>query len=437
MVRPLHRAAGDRPRAVHRDRAAARLAAVSAGRSGGSARAARRGRRGTVAVATLTDALDHPPALVLFAFAFFALAALRRSSGAARRPARAGRRRGWRRSVTSSRATGAAGGGTVHAGSRWLSSRSRLIELQTSEDVRLKPGDSAEVGDYTVTYDRPTSRSTPRSRSSRFGAVLAVERDVGAFARSPARGYYSSSSGDATIAGFFEGEATSEVGRDTELGRPVDGDAPRSRAARTASPSDRRRAASGSARTLPTPGLAAQVEAMVVRTDRQGQVIHQHRWTLSPPAAGRLPRQREPVRDLDLDRRRDRRRRRADRRLAGTRGAGARAGRLRGRLARDLGRVRFLSCQGAGVESSSSSDRTLCSRCVSCYAVLAAFVAGRARRSPSPRRGRDAGLRRPRGPQGGALPPDPRRRARSRRADASGLTGSNSTPSCAARRSRC
>ena len=39
--------------------------------------------------------------------------------------------------------------------------------FQTSRDLRLSPGESAEVGDYTVTYERADrARSTAPSRSS-------------------------------------------------------------------------------------------------------------------------------------------------------------------------------------------------------------------------------------------------------------------------------
>ena len=112
VVRPLHDAARDRARAVHRDRAAARLA------PGERAAALWRLVRGplaaavvaTVAVAALTDALSEPAALVLFAFAVFALAALAagvlaRGVGAAGADGRRPARRRWSRSRP---ATGAA-----------------------------------------------------------------------------------------------------------------------------------------------------------------------------------------------------------------------------------------------------------------------------------------------------------------------------------------
>jgi cytochrome c-type biogenesis protein CcmF len=139
----------------------------------------------------------------------------------------------------------------------------------------MKPGDSAKVGDYTVIYDRPTQSIDAKEQKLSFGAVLAVDRDGNRFATlQPARNYYSSTSGDPTIAGFFEGEATSEVGRKTRVGgdlwtamrpdlAPLDP---------VIAEVDRKLAASlpeiGS--QGPTP---AQVEAMRAYTDRQGQVI--------------------------------------------------------------------------------------------------------------------------------------------------------------------
>ncbi len=83
----------------------------------------------------------------------------------------------------------------------------------------MKPGDSAEVGDYTVTYVRPTQAIDAKEQKLSFGAVLEVDRDGKRFATLyPARQYYSSTSADPTIAGFFEGEATSEVGKRNGVG---------------------------------------------------------------------------------------------------------------------------------------------------------------------------------------------------------------------------
>ncbi len=232
----------------------------------------------TAAVAAFTDALDHPAALVLFSFAFFALAALAaefiRGAAAQRALTGGGALTALRTVVARNRRR--YGGYTVHAGIAILFlAVAASSSFQTSEDVRMKPGDSAEVGDYTVTYERPTQSIDTAEQKLTFGAVLAVERDGESFASlHPAREYYSSGSGDATIAGFFEGEATSEVGRETRVGgdlwtamrpdlAPLD---------EVIAEVDHRLAA-----RLPEVGsegpTPAQVEAMRAYTDRQGEVI--------------------------------------------------------------------------------------------------------------------------------------------------------------------
>jgi cytochrome c-type biogenesis protein CcmF len=95
--------------------------------------------------------------------------------------------------------------------------------FQTSRDLSLKPGQSAEVGDYTIKYERPYT-STPATPEDEqkivFGAVLSVSRDGEEVTRlTPSREYHSGSASDpmAPIRSFFEGEATSEVGRDESL----------------------------------------------------------------------------------------------------------------------------------------------------------------------------------------------------------------------------
>ena len=99
----------------------------------------------------------------------------RRSSSAAsaraeRSRAAAGSRRS-ARSLTRNRRR--YGGYVVHVGLVLaLFGIAASSSFQTSRDLRLSPGDSAEVGDYTVTYERPTSdaRSVPAtSRSSSSG----------------------------------------------------------------------------------------------------------------------------------------------------------------------------------------------------------------------------------------------------------------------------
>ena len=70
------------------------------------------------------------------------------------------------------------------------------------------------MGDYRVTYTKPTAYIDTGEQRLTFGALLAVEREGKPLATlTPSRNYYSSTSTGPTIANFFEGEATSEVGR--------------------------------------------------------------------------------------------------------------------------------------------------------------------------------------------------------------------------------
>jgi cytochrome c-type biogenesis protein CcmF len=83
-------------------------------------------------------------------------------------------------------------------------------------DVRLSPGQTSKVGDYTVTYREPTT-GVLEDRSGTgapitFGAVLDVRKGDKRFVLRPSRNFYESrEAGAGPIARFFEGEATSEV----------------------------------------------------------------------------------------------------------------------------------------------------------------------------------------------------------------------------------
>jgi len=171
---------------------------------------------GTAAVIVLADAQSEPAALVLFAFAFFALAALIaefwRGAAAQRALGGGGRLGALARIVSRNRRR--YGGYIAHAGIAIVFiAVAASSSFQTSADLRMGPGDSAEVGDYTVTYVRPTTEISGEEQRLTFGAELAVARDGEPLTTlRPSRNYYSSASGG-TIAGFFEGEATSEVGQ--------------------------------------------------------------------------------------------------------------------------------------------------------------------------------------------------------------------------------
>ena len=156
----------------------------------------------------------------MFAFAFFALAALVgefwRGASAQRALAGGSFTAALGRVVTRNRRR--YGGYVVHAGiAILLIAVAASSSFQTSEDRRLEPGDSTEVGDFTLTYERPTVIHDPDEERLTFGAVLTVDRDGERFATlHPSRNYYAANTSDGSagpLRSFFEGEATSEVGR--------------------------------------------------------------------------------------------------------------------------------------------------------------------------------------------------------------------------------
>ncbi len=92
--------------------------------------------------------------------------------------------------------------------------------FQQARDVELNPGQSARVGDYDVTYVRPTSAvvPAPNGRLERIdlGAVMRLSRagePVGEMVSR--RSFFPSSAPElGAVSRFFEGEATSEVALD-------------------------------------------------------------------------------------------------------------------------------------------------------------------------------------------------------------------------------
>ena len=168
-----------------------------------------------VLLAFSTDAADSPWALFLFAFAAFTLVALAQEfwrAGTARRAltgdvlpaAMAGAIARNRRRY---------GGYIVHAGiAILLVGIAASSSFQTNRDLRLEVGESAQVGDYEVTYERLAA--DPQSERVAFIATLDVRRDGEQFALlAPARNYYPTQNPMAgPIGRYFEGEATSEIG---------------------------------------------------------------------------------------------------------------------------------------------------------------------------------------------------------------------------------
>ena len=178
----------------------------------------------TIGLIPLTDAGGEPFALALFAFAAFALTALAQefAKGVSARRALAGGSAAAALAAIVTRNRRRYGGYLVHVGiAVLLIGVAGSTSFQTSRDLFLSPGESATVGDYEVTYVEPRQSVSGSEERLTLGAVLDVRRDGELFTTlSPTRNYYSSRNADpaSPVRGFFEGEATSEVGRTDGLG---------------------------------------------------------------------------------------------------------------------------------------------------------------------------------------------------------------------------
>ncbi|CAN5595521.1 cytochrome c biogenesis protein CcsA [soil metagenome] len=171
-----------------------------------------------------TDSPQHPVALIMFGICAFTFAGLAGEFARGASAQRALTGASWPTALgrVIGRNRRRYGGYTVHVGIVVLFvGVAASSSFQTSRDVRLTPGQSASVGDYRVTYKQPTSSIDAKQQSLSFGAILAVERNGKPFTTlHPSRSYFSNSSSDPSegIRGFFEGEATSEVGRRESAG---------------------------------------------------------------------------------------------------------------------------------------------------------------------------------------------------------------------------
>jgi cytochrome c-type biogenesis protein CcmF len=179
-----------------------------------------------VLLAIFTDAASKPLALAMFGVAAFALAAVAREfirGAGAQRSLGGG---SWARSLVTvaSRNRRRYGGYVVHAGlAVALIAVAASSSFQVSRDLRLRPGDTASVGDgYRVRYVRPTTHIDPVQQLVTFGSVLRVTHDGKPYTTlTPSRNYYASATeqpGTGPVRSFFAGNATSEVGRKTTAG---------------------------------------------------------------------------------------------------------------------------------------------------------------------------------------------------------------------------
>ncbi len=166
-------------------------------------------------LALFTDAAQSLWALGLFTFAAFALTGLAQEfwNGAAARHRLSGDSMPVALVGVVSRNRRRYGGYIVHVGVIvLLIGIAASSSFQTKRDLNLRPGESAVVDGRTITYVEPTVATDPEKLS--FGGVLRVEEDGKVIATlRPSRDYFRPTGQESgTLASFFEGEATSEVG---------------------------------------------------------------------------------------------------------------------------------------------------------------------------------------------------------------------------------
>jgi cytochrome c-type biogenesis protein CcmF len=198
----------------------------------GSPRAARRGLAIPVAVAALTGVAlvvaplpPSPRAGALFCVAALALTAVTQEYVRGTRARRAATGRAWPVALLGvvRRNRRRYGGYIVHAGlAVSLIGVAASTAFQHVRDARLTPGQTVSVDGYDVRYAAATTAVSDEKLS--LGAVLDVRRDGRHLATlRPSRGYYpvADARGEGTLARWFEGESTSEVGLDSSLRRDV------------------------------------------------------------------------------------------------------------------------------------------------------------------------------------------------------------------------
>ena len=172
-----------------------------------------------VVLVTLTPAAESATALLMFCLAAFVLAVVGQEFWRGTSARRVMTREPWPRAVARlvARNRRRYGGYVVHAGIALLflgvAASSSFLQQR---DVRLSPGQSTKVGDYTISYREPTAEILrDRARTGApitFGAVLDVRKGDERFTLRPSRNFYSSNDPSrGAIGRFFEGEATSEV----------------------------------------------------------------------------------------------------------------------------------------------------------------------------------------------------------------------------------
>jgi cytochrome c-type biogenesis protein CcmF len=172
-----------------------------------------------VVLLAFTDATKSVPSLLMFLFVAFVLSVVAQEfwRGASARRVMTGEPFPRALARLTGRNRRRYGGFLVHAGIAVLflgvAASSAFLEQR---DVRLSPGDTIKVGDYTVTYVRPTAQlggdDAGTGAPISLGAVMRVRHGDETYTLRPSRNYYSTTDpSKGVISRFFEGEATSEV----------------------------------------------------------------------------------------------------------------------------------------------------------------------------------------------------------------------------------
>ncbi|HEY0392758.1 MAG TPA: heme lyase CcmF/NrfE family subunit [Solirubrobacterales bacterium] len=167
-----------------------------------------------IALVLFTDAAHKPWAFALFVFASFALVGLAQEfwrGASARRTLKGGSMPAALVGVVS-RNRRRYGGYIVHMGiAVLLIGIAASSSFQTNRDVDLRPGESAVIDGYKVTYKRATASVDRLAFTA--GAVLLVEKDGKTFTLHPDRRFYRPTAASRpSISNYFGGESDSDIG---------------------------------------------------------------------------------------------------------------------------------------------------------------------------------------------------------------------------------
>jgi cytochrome c-type biogenesis protein CcmF len=177
-----------------------------------------------VALVAIGGIAQKPKAFLMFGFAAFVIACVAQELWRGTSARRTTSREPWPLALVSlvRRNRRRYGGYIVHAGFAVLMiGVAASSTFQHVSDVTLKPGQSARVDGYTIRYVRPTAQATREKVS--LGSVLDVRKGGKHVAtlHTTKAFYPSGNPSDGVLGNVFGGEATSEVGRASNLRRDI------------------------------------------------------------------------------------------------------------------------------------------------------------------------------------------------------------------------